>query len=152
MAKPARKQLLPGVVVFLALIALAVTTPNDTQSAESKGGNTFAATVAPKSESGFQQLVGRWLRQDGGYVIEIRHVADTGTLDAVYLNPKPIHVAKAEASWEGSTMQVFVELRDVNYPGSTYTLQYYPATDQLKGIYYQAVARQQYEIVFERLK
>jgi len=34
---------------------------------------------------------------------------------------------------------VFIELRDVNYPGSTYSLTYEPASDQLKGIYYQAV-------------
>ena len=47
-------------------------------------------------------------------------------------------------------LEVFVELRDVNYPGSTYTLLYDPAKDQLHGIYYQAVARQNYEVVFVR--
>jgi hypothetical protein len=36
--------------------------------------------------------------------------------------------------------QVVVELRDVNYPGSTYTLTYDPGTDRLTGTYYQAVA------------
>ena len=50
--------------------------------------------------------------------------------------PKSIRVAKAEASRDGNTMNVFIELRDVNYPGSTYTLTYEPASDLLEGIYY----------------
>ena len=49
-------------------------------------------------------------------------------------------------------LQVFVELRDVNYPGSTYTLSYEPATDRLKGIYFQAVQQQQFEVEFVRKK
>ena len=49
-------------------------------------------------------------------------------------------------------IKVFIELRDVNYPGSTYTLAYDSAADQLKGVYFQAVEQQQYEIRFERTK
>ena len=37
-------------------------------------------------------------------------------------------------------------------PGSTYTLTYDPAKDVLRGVYYQAVARQRYDIYFERAK
>jgi hypothetical protein len=43
-------------------------------------------------------------------------------------------VAKAEAYQDSSATKVFLELRDVNYPGSTYTLTYNPASDQLQGI------------------
>lgn|GEM_PF-6342117 len=50
---------------------------------------------------------------------------------------KAIHVGKAEASRDSDATKVFIELRDVNYPGSTYTLDYEPANDQLKGVYYQ---------------
>lgn len=53
---------------------------------------------------------------------------------AGYFNPKSIRVAKAEASRDGGALKVFVELRDVNYPGSTYTLTYDHAGDQLQGI------------------
>ena len=45
---------------------------------------------------------------------------------------------------------MFIELRDVNYPGSTYTLTYDPATDQLSGNYFQAVRRENFDVVFVR--
>jgi hypothetical protein len=47
-------------------------------------------------------------------------------------------------------LTVFVELRDVNYPGSTYTLQYDAASDRLMGTYFQAVAKQTFRIEFAR--
>jgi hypothetical protein len=107
---------------------------------------------AAAAEAAFGKLPGKWQRSDGGYIIEIRSVEPGGKMDAAYFNPQPIHVARAEASQQGETVKVFLELRDVNYPGSTYTLAYDPAADQLKGIYYQAVQQQQFEVFFERLK
>lgn len=104
--------------------------------------------AAPKPE--FQKLKGKWLRPDGGYIIEIKSVDGNGKLEAAYLNPKPIHVAKAEASRDGAAVKVFIELRDVNYPGSTYKLIYVPENDQLSGIYYQALQQQSFEVVFVR--
>ena len=96
------------------------------------------------------KLKGKWLRPDGGYVIEVRNVEDGGTMDVAYFNPRPIKVSKAEASQDGATTKVFLELRDVNYPGSTYTLRYDPASDQLKGVYYRAAppAARRSEVVF----
>jgi hypothetical protein len=74
----------------------------------------------------------------------------TGQMDAGYFNPNPINVSKAEASRENATVKVFVELRAPNYPGSTYTLTYDPATDHLTGMYFQAALKQQFDVVFER--
>jgi len=102
--------------------------------------------------SKFQALLGRWQRPDGGYVLQITNADENGKLDAAYFNPKPIHVSRAQALREDSALEVFVELRDANYPGSTYTLRHDPAGDQLKGIYYQAALGQQFEVIFERLK
>lgn len=82
---------------------------------------------------GFQMLNGRWLRPDGGYILEIRSVDSGGKIDAVYLNPKPINIAKAEATRDGSTLKIFVKLRAPNYPGSTYTMTYDQEHDQLPG-------------------
>ena len=48
-------------------------------------------------------------------------------------------------------MKVFLELRDVHYPGSTYTLTYDPARDQLQGVYYQAALQQRFDVVFVRM-
>ena len=101
----------------------------------------IVATVAlfRGERGGFDTLNGRWLRPDGGYVLDIRSVDTSGKIDAVYLNPKPINIAKAEATRDGSTVKVFIELRAPNYPGSTYTLTYDPQQDRLQGIYFQAV-------------
>jgi len=99
-----------------------------------------------------RSLQGRWTRPDGGYVLEIKGVAADGRLDAAYFNPRPVHVAEARAFREGSTIKVTVELRDQNYPGSTYNLRFDPRTDRLDGDYYQAVARQHYPIFFVRTK
>ena len=112
--------------------------------------NPPAPAAAPNPE--FEKLKGRWLRPDGGYILEIRSVTAEGKMEAVYLNPRPIHVAKAEASRESETVKVFVELRDVNYPGSTYTLTYHPATDHLAGNYFQAVQRENFAVEFVRQK
>jgi hypothetical protein len=115
-----------------------------------------AAQEPPKSATkvspAFEKLKGRWLRDSGGYVIEIRSVGPGGRLEAAYFNPKSIHVGKAEASQVGTALKVFVELRDVNYPGSTYTLSHDAKNDRLVGRYYQAVAGETFDVYFVRLK
>jgi hypothetical protein len=116
------------------------------------GGGTNAPAVKATLNPGFARLVGKWFRPDGGYVIEIQSVEPSGKMDAAYSNPRPIHVARAEATQEGPATKAFIELRDVNYPGSTYDLVYDAASDQLTGIYYQAVVKQQFEVVFVRMK
>lgn len=100
----------------------------------------------------YEKLQGRWQRADGGYILDIGGVDAAGTLTARYFNPRPINVAKAEASILGETLRVFIELRDVNYPGSTYQLTYDQATDRLTGTYYQAALRESYDVDFTRLK
>jgi hypothetical protein len=131
---------IPGPLASNAPAAAALS--NDSSAAQ------FSAT-APKP--GFHKLKGKWLRPDGGYVVEIRDVDEAGRMLAAYFNPQSIHVAKAEASWDGTILKAFIELRDVNYPGSTYTLAYDPEKDQLKGIYFQAVQRQNFEVLFVRM-
>jgi len=96
--------------------------------------------------------MGRWVRPDGGYILEVRGAAKNGVLDAAYFNPAPIHVAKAQALRERGALKVYVELRDVNYPGSIYNLVYDPADDSLKGTYFQAVEQETYTIFFVRQK
>jgi hypothetical protein len=73
-------------------------------------------------------------------------------MDAAYLNPRPINVSKAQATREGATVRVFVELRAPNYPGSTYTLTYDSKRDELYGVYYQAVEGRTFDVVFARIK
>jgi hypothetical protein len=107
---------------------------------------------AEAADSGFEKLKGRWVRPDGGYVLEIRAVDARGTMDAAYRNPRPINVARAQATRNGATLKLVVELNAPNYPGSTYTLAYDPKGDQLRGTYFQAVMRQTFDVVFIRMK
>jgi hypothetical protein len=85
-------------------------------------------------------LAGRWLRPDGGYVLELGGIDPDGLVMAAYFNPRPIHVSRAEWCRQEGRLGLFIELRDVNYPGSTYTLVYQDKNDRLQGIYYQAYA------------
>jgi uncharacterized protein (DUF2147 family) len=130
--------ILAGIAAVVGLVALGAWWWNHSQAA-----GTLAA---------FQKLEGRWQRDDGGYVIEISRADAGGTLTAAYFNPRPIKVAKAEASMLGQSLRVFIELRDVNYPGSTYQLTYDPADDRLKGSYFQATLQETYDVAFVRLK
>jgi hypothetical protein len=115
-------------------------------------GIAAAVTLLRGGNGAFDMLNGRWRRPDGGYLLEIRSVDASGKIDAVYRNPKPINIAKAEATRDGSTVKVFVELRAPNYPGSTYTLAYDAQQDQLRGIYFQAVQQQSFNVEFARMK
>jgi hypothetical protein len=109
-------------------------------------------TAGAKSVPTLEKLRGRWLRDTGGYIIEIRKVGPGGKLDAAYFNPRSIHVGKAEAVQQGGAVKLTVELRDVNYPGSTYTLTYDSKADRLVGRYFQAVTGETFDVYFVRLK
>jgi len=97
-------------------------------------------------------LIGDWVRTDAGYTIKIISVNDDGTMIAQYFNPNPINVGKA--NWEASygNLKIVVEMRDVNYPGSTYTLNYLLDRDMLAGEYYQAVEGLTFYVEFGRSK
>lgn len=105
-----------------------------------------------EAKTEFENLKGRWLRPDGGYVIDLSEIDASGKMVAAYFNPRPINVSRAEASREGTAIKVFLELRDVNYPGATYTLAYDPHSDQLKGSYFQPALQQSFDVVFVRMK
>jgi hypothetical protein len=83
-------------------------------------------------------------------VVTIKGVSADGMLDASYANPNPLPFSRAEATRDGNEIRVFLELTAGGYGGSTYTLTYGPEKDILRGVYYQAVARQRYDIYFER--
>ena len=118
------------------------------------GSGLFAQSEKTQKEgpekNSYERLAGKWLRPDGGYILELGDVGSVGALQAKYNNPKSINVHRA--SWQSTEGKVtlFVELRDVNYPGSAYNLQYDPASDRLKGKYFQAVIGQTFEVEFVR--
>ena len=95
-------------------------------------------------------LLGAWVRPDGGYILQIRSANPDGSLNAGYFNPRPINVGRAVWRKAGSVLKIEVFLDDANYQGSNYTLVYQPDEDQLTGLYFQAVVGQTFQVVFVR--
>jgi hypothetical protein len=111
------------------------------------------ASQSPKvSTVDLQRLIGRWLRPDGGYVIDIRQVGSDGKMQAAYFNPRPINISRAQAKGQGADIHIFIELRDEGYPGATYDLTYNRQQDTLVGFYYQPTAGQRFDVVFLRMQ
>lgn len=129
------------VLVSLVLLSFAVSSHAAAQDGSGKAVS-----------SDYKRVEGKWQRPDGGYVLELKEVKKDGTIKAAYFNPRPINVAKAEFKRKDSMLTVFVELHDVNYPGSTYNLLYEPKSDRLVGTYFQAVQGLTYDIEFRRAK
>jgi hypothetical protein len=119
------------------------------QEAPHSSSESDAPTVTPDD---LRRLIGRWVRPDGGYVIDIRHVDPAGSLQAAYFNPRSIHVSRAQVTQKEGEIQIFIELRDAGYPGATYALRYSTKHDVLVGLYHQPAAGQTFDVVFIRKK
>ena len=96
----------------------------------------------------YKHLVGRWVRDSGGYILDIQNVQSDGKLEAAYLNPKQINVSKAQANIKSGQIDIFIELRDKYYPGSYYTLTYDSQNDRLIGVYHHLGVGQNFDISF----
>ena len=122
-----------------------------------KGEKTTQSTAAVKAEAtvqltgAFEKIKGKWTRSDGGYVLEFKQLLPNNALEVSYVNPSPIHVGKARIYEERGFTKVFVELQDVNYPGSRYTLILNAEKSQLVGNYFQATQQVDYEVAFEKM-
>jgi hypothetical protein len=136
----------------LAVVAFLIHHWKHTGAPASPTPATRQIAALPVAKAGFEILSGRWQRPDGGYVVEIKKIDAEGKMAAAYFNPRPIQISQAEAALEGTTVKVFIELRDVNYPGATYHLTYDAATDQLRGVYFQPALQQSFDVFFTRMK
>ena len=117
------------------------------QSVEAKGNRA----TSPSGDNAVKKLIGSWRRLDGGYISDILRIDADGQMSAAYYNPKSIHVSRAAASLNDETVSVFIELNDVGYPGSAYTLAYHPQQDILSGVYFQAAVKQTFKVIFTRV-
>jgi hypothetical protein len=138
------------VVIIVAAVGAAIwlALPNGSSSRPTTPTPVKADSAAGASP--VEKLKGRWLRPDGGYVLEIKAGTDDGKLAAGYFNPNPINVSRAEWSRVEGKVRVFVELRDVNYNGATYTLDYDTAQDKMTGVYFQPALGQSFPVEFVR--
>jgi len=137
-------------VPYLLGCGLALTSIGTVAAQGTVPATTGKAAPAAAEKSGLDVLKGAWIRPDGGYTIAIKSIGPNGALEAMYFNPNQLPFAKAQATREGATLRVFLELQAGGYAGSTYDLTYDPTSDRLKGIYYQAVAKQRFEVYFVR--
>lgn len=128
-------------------LAIAATSVFFCSSWAAEGGGS-ASLIAVGADAA--NLVGRWVRTDGSYMIEIGRALPDGKLEARYFNPRPINVGRAEWSRKDGHLMAYVELRDTNYPGSNYTLRYAADTKTLMGNYFQAVQGINSNVVFVR--
>ena len=145
-------------IIWAALLAVAVIVFWDrlfpgggdaaAHPAQIRADGRSAETLAPPS---LTRLVGRWRRSDGGYVLDIKAVHDDAKIDVTYLNPRPIHVSKAEAITKGGQVVVVVTLQDRGYPGNMYTLTYDAEADRFEGVYHHRGLKQQFDVEFSRL-
>ena len=140
----------------LLLLGGAVSCRKADAPAEPKAAPAAAASPAPAAEAGappeVQKMMGRWLRSDGTYVLELRSADKSGVVQAGYYNPKSINVSRSIWMRGAEGVQVVVELNDVGYPGATYVLSHDPQDDRLVGKYNQPQMGQTFDVDFLRQK
>jgi hypothetical protein len=153
--KHRRTGLMAALVVVVVTVALALSSspwmPQIFPGPPVEGEAIKSSSVSLISNQISEDLLrGRWVRPDGGYVIEVRDAQAGGRLEAAYFNPRPINVSRAEWHRADDGLHVFVELRGANYPGATYQLRYLPAMDQLVGDYFQPLYQKTFPVHFLR--
>ena len=122
----------------------------ETSSDSSSTDQPAKSSDAESMES--SRLIGRWQRTDGNYFLQIFAVSADSTLNAGYFNPNTVNVESGEWIRQEGRLFIRIVLRDVNYPGSTYVLEYQPEKDILAGNYFQAVDGVNYDVFFSRVK
>jgi hypothetical protein len=139
-----------GIACLLAgMWSIAVLTGCDQGKPPAEGK---ATVQAPAQMTGaFERIKGKWMRSDGTYVLEFKQLLKDNALEVAYFNPGPIHVGKARMYEERGFTKVFVELQDVNYPGSRYTLILDAEKPRMVGNYYQATQQVDYEVAFDKM-
>lgn len=143
----------PRGVLFLVVLILAACSkaPPPAPTAEKSAAVAASAPAAPGAvPEAVRKVFGRWLRADGGYVLELRGGDLSGVLQAGYFNPKSINVSRAVWMQGGAGLQVAVELNDLGYPGATYLLTYDAQNDRLAGQYTQPQMQQTFDVEFMR--
>ncbi len=143
------------IAVGIAVAGMWLFFDKDATEADGKTATSAAGTAGSSSDTAtlpnsFDRIVGRWLRPDGGYILEIQSADTSGKLKAAYFNPRPINVSQARATQKDDKTRIFIELRDTGYPGATYNLIYNPQQDMMAGVYFQPTVNQNFDVIFVR--
>ena len=115
--------------------------------AQASGAPAERSVPGPEERA---KLIGWWLRHDQGYMMILDAIGEDGGVEARYMNPKPVHVSKAEIWIEEDSLRLLLELTDRNYPGNYYELAYQPDRDMWIGLYHHLGNGEIYEVYFVR--
>jgi hypothetical protein len=125
--------------------------PGCGRRAEVSTSAVSTATPANAAVSAADRLIGKWLRADADYVLEVARASPDGSVEARYFNPEPIHVSRSLWKSDGSRIVLFVEMQDRGYPGNYYELLYDPGSDALVGRYNHLGIQQAFDVAFSRI-
>lgn len=145
-------------IKYRFLIALAVfcsdcnTTPEPGNRTETEISDSESAVLNNQQSVDKKIVNGNWTRTDSEYRIEILELYENGKIKAGYFNPDPINIGDTRWSANNGKLNIYIELKDINYPGSKYNLNYIPDKDILTGEYFQAVEGTTYQVAFARKK
>lgn len=109
-----------------------------------------APGAMPTVAASFASLEGQWKRADNDHRLTIHHVAAGGAVEVSYQSPRPVRIARAQASAPGGVLRLFVELGDAAAAGSSYELAYNPQLDCLQGTFFNALIGQRFQIMLQR--
>ena len=98
----------------------------------------------------FDTLKADWVRPDGGYRISIAAVGADGRIEATYFNPEPSAVRQGAGDARRRDAPGVLRTAGGRLRGFDLRARLCPASDRLKGVYYQAVAKQKSDVYFMR--
>ncbi len=141
-----------GAAAAMSVASCGKTETAATGSPKATGAASAAPAAPAAAPAEVRKMIGKWLRSDGTYVLELREAEAGGTMRAGYFNPKSINVSRAIWMRGAEGLQIAVELNDVGYPGAMYVLNYDAKEDRLSGKYTQPQMQQTFEVDFVRQK
>ena len=148
-----KKQLIILLSIVLIVLSFSCNEAEEKkETIESGSTNSEPVSQQPPKATDSSVVIGDWVRTDAPYEIKISELLSNGTMKVGYFNPRSINVGKALWTTADGSIKIYIELRDVNYPGSNYNLTYLPESDSFVGKYFQAVEGVTYDIGFSRKK
>lgn len=123
-----------------------------TEISKANGVLENSTSMIQPQRQGVNLLKGIWGRTEGPGEINISEVVDNGVLKATFYNPKLINIEKAVWTNSSDVLRIYILLREDNYLGSSFSLNYIAEKDILLGVYFDALTNESYTTSFKRVK
>jgi hypothetical protein len=151
-----KNNVLLGWLVWITLILVVVWGQSFDLNAKNTRSTPLAISKTSPPKEYFQGqdrnlIKGVWGRVDAAGEIKITEVLHGGSLKSTFYNPKLIAIEKSIWTNSSGVLRVYILLREDDYPGSSFTLNYVAVRDVLVGVYYDALTQKSYPVTFERV-